>query len=102
MILEAAVLSIDPARGGEFERAFAEARKIISAMPGFNSFELQRGLETPGRYLLLVEWRSVEDHTVGFRQSPQFLRWRQLIGPFFAAPPAVEHYERIDGGGAPA
>jgi heme-degrading monooxygenase HmoA len=100
MILEAALLSIDPARRSEFELAFAEARKIISAMPGFISFELQRGLETDGRYLLLVRWRSVEDHTVGFRQSPQFQRWRQLIGPYFAAPPAVEHYERISGGEA--
>jgi heme-degrading monooxygenase HmoA len=100
MILEAAVLSIDPARRSEFELAFAEARKIISAMAGFISLELQRGLETDGRYLLLVQWRSVEDHTVGFRQSPQFQRWRQLIGPYFAVPPAVEHYERISGGEA--
>jgi heme-degrading monooxygenase HmoA len=97
MILEAATLSIAPERKREFEAAFVEARKIIAAMPGFISLQLQRGIETDGRYLLLVQWRSVEDHTIGFRQSPQFLRWRELIGPHFASPPAVEHYDLISG-----
>jgi heme-degrading monooxygenase HmoA len=97
MILEAATLNIAPERKREFEAAFVEARKIIAAMPGFISVQLQRGIETDGRYLLLVQWRSVEDHTVGFRQSPQFLRWRELIGPHFASPPTVEHYDLISG-----
>jgi heme-degrading monooxygenase HmoA len=98
MILEAAVLSVRPARKSDFEAAFVQARAIISAMPGFLSYQLQRGIDTDGRYLLLVQWRTVEDHTVGFRQSPQFLRWRELIGPFFAAPTAVEHYELVSAG----
>ena len=100
MILEAAVLSIAPAQKTEFEAAFALARELISAMPGFISHQLQRGIETDGRYLLLVQWQSVDDHMVGFRQSPQFLRWRALLGPFFAAAPAVEHYQLVSAGQA--
>ena len=99
MILEAATLSITPERKPEFEAAFAEAREVVSAMPGFISLQLHRCIESDGRYLLLAQWRSVEDHTVGFRQSPQFLRWRQLIGPYFAGTPFVEHYEFVCGNG---
>jgi heme-degrading monooxygenase HmoA len=97
MILEAATINVTPERKPDFEAAFAEARKVITAMPGFISLQLQRCIESDGRYLLLAQWRSVEDHTVGFRQSPQFLRWRQLIGPFFAGTPSVEHYEFVCG-----
>jgi heme-degrading monooxygenase HmoA len=100
MILEAAVLTIAPAQKREFEAAFTEARALISAMPGFISHQLQRGIETDGRYLLLVQWQSVEHHMVGFRESPQFLRWRALLGPFFAASPAVEHYQLVSAGTA--
>jgi heme-degrading monooxygenase HmoA len=98
MILEAATLSITPAQCARFEAAFNEARELISAMPGFIAHQLQRSLETEGRYLLLVQWHSVEHHMVGFRQSPQFVRWRALLGPFFALVPVVEHYELISAG----
>jgi heme-degrading monooxygenase HmoA len=98
MILEAATLSITPAQSAQFEAAFNEARELISAMPGFIAHQLQRSLETEGRYLLLVQWQSVEHHMVGFRQSPQFVRWRALLGPFFALVPVVEHYELISAG----
>jgi heme-degrading monooxygenase HmoA len=101
MILEVAVLTIAPSQKAPFEAAFTEARAIISAMPGFISHQLQRCMETDGRYLLLVQWQSVEHHTEGFRQSPQFLQWRALLGPFFAAPPATEHYELISAGQVP-
>jgi heme-degrading monooxygenase HmoA len=97
MILEAATINVTPERKPEFETAFAEARKVIAAMPGFKSLQLHRCIESDGRYLLLAQWRSVEDHTVGFRQSPQFLRWRELIGPFFAGTPFVEHYQFVCG-----
>jgi heme-degrading monooxygenase HmoA len=100
MILEAAVITVAPAHKREFEAAFTEARALISAMPGFISHQLQRGIETDGRYLLLVQWQSVEHHMVGFRESPQFLRWRALLGPFFAAAPAVEHYQLVSAGSA--
>ena len=97
MILEAATINVTPARKPEFEGAFAEARLVVSAMPGFISLQLHRCIESDGRYLLLMQWRSLEDHTVGFRQSPQFQRWRQLIGPYFAEAPFVEHYDFVCG-----
>ena len=95
MILELAIFSIVPTQKGEFETAFTEARKVISSMPGFIGLQLQRCIETDGRYALLVQWQTVEHHTVGFRQSPQFQQWRALLGPYFAAVPAVEHYESV-------
>ncbi|HEY4881947.1 MAG TPA: antibiotic biosynthesis monooxygenase [Steroidobacteraceae bacterium] len=100
MILEAAVLTINPAHKARFEAAFAQAREIIGAMPGFISLQLQRCIETDGRYLLLVQWLTVEHHMVGFRESAQFQRWRALLGPFFAAAPAVEHYQAVSQGEA--
>jgi heme-degrading monooxygenase HmoA len=100
MILEVAVLTITPAHQAHFENAFSEARKVISAMPGFVSHQLHRCIETDGRYLLLVQWLTVEHHMVGFRGSPQFQQWRALLGPFFAAPPAVEHYQAVSKGEA--
>ena len=76
MILEAAALNVRPAQEAAFEAAFREASPIIAGIQGYLGHELQRCLETPGRYLLLVRWRSLEDHTVGFRQSPAYQRWR--------------------------
>jgi len=95
MILEVATLSIAPERKSQFEAAFVQARQVISAMPGFLGLELHRCIESDGRYLLLVQWNTLEDHMTGFRQSPQFQRWRALIGPFFEAAPAVEHYQAV-------
>jgi heme-degrading monooxygenase HmoA len=95
MVLEVAVFSITPAHKARFEAAFAEARTLIAAMPGHVSNELQRCIETDGRYVLLVHWLTVDDHMIGFRESPQFQQWRALLGPYFAAAPAVEHYELV-------
>lgn len=84
-----------PVRSGEeaaFEAAFAEARPLIAASPGFLGLSLRRGIESPGHYLLLVEWRSVEDHEVGFRGSPGYGRWRGLLHRFYDPFPVVEHY----------
>ena len=94
------MLTITPAQKSQFEDAFSQASKLISAMPGFVSHQLLRCLETDGRYLLLVQWLSVEHHMVGFRGSPQFQQWRALLGPFFAAAPAVEHYQAVSTGEA--
>ena len=94
MIHEVATLMIDPARAPEFEAAVAQARPVFEAAPGFVSFALERSIETPGRYLLVVGWTSVEAHMVEFRGSPGFSRWRELAGPVFVAPPSVEHVER--------
>jgi heme-degrading monooxygenase HmoA len=95
MILELAILTINPSDRAAFEAAFAQAREVIGRAQGFISHQLQRCVETDGRYVLLVQWSSIEDHMVGFRQSPLFQQWRALLGPYFAAAPTVEHYELV-------
>ena len=95
MILEVAVLDVKPGRESEFEHAFGRARHIIAAMPGHLFHELQRCIEAPGRYLLLVHWATLEDHTVGFRQSPQYQEWRQLLHHFYDPFPDVQHYRVV-------
>jgi heme-degrading monooxygenase HmoA len=95
VILEAASLDVLPGREIEFEAAFGEAQAIIASMPGYISHQLQRCLENQSRYLLLVNWQSLEDHTVGFRQSEQYQVWRELLHPFYDPFPTVEHYSAI-------
>lgn len=94
MILEVADIRITPGRNAEFEAAIAHAfATVASRAPGYRSHQVQRSIESPDRYLLMIRWDTLESHTVGFRQGPLFAEWRALIGPFFAAPPQVEHYE---------
>lgn len=95
MILEVAILKIKPGIAAEFEAAFTTASSIISSMPGYISHELQRCLELENQYILLVRWAKLEDHTVGFRQSREYQKWRQLLHHFYEPFPTVEHYERI-------
>ncbi|MGB3139100.1 MAG: antibiotic biosynthesis monooxygenase [Nodosilinea sp.] len=95
MILEAAVLTIKPDTQADFEMAFCQASRIISAVPGYLSHELQRCIEVPNQYLLLVRWHTLEDHTVGFRQSPKYQAWRSLLHHFYEPFPTVEHYESV-------
>jgi heme-degrading monooxygenase HmoA len=95
MIVELALISITPGREAEFERVFPTAIALLAKSPGCLAHELRRSLETPSRYALRVEWTSLEDHTIGFRQSPAFAQWRALIGPLFAAPPVVEHFRPV-------
>jgi len=92
MILESARLDVIPGRESAFERDFARAQSIISSMPGYQSHELRRCMETPNRYLLLVRWDTLEDHTVGFRQSPQYQDWKALLHHYYDPIPVVEHY----------
>ena len=100
MILEIALLHIRSGEGEAFERAFARAQSIISVMPGYLSHKLQRCLEEQDKYLLLVEWQTLEDHTVGFRQSPQYQEWKVLLHHFYEPFPKVEHYEPVFSGAA--
>ncbi|HMA87639.1 MAG TPA: antibiotic biosynthesis monooxygenase [Burkholderiales bacterium] len=95
MILEIAILNVIPGQVPAFERAFAEAKGIISSMPGFKSLELQRCVEAPNRYALLVRWETLEDHTKGFRNSPQYQKWKALLHHFYHPFPVVEHYEPV-------
>jgi heme-degrading monooxygenase HmoA len=92
MILEVAILDVRPTREAAFEAAVATARPLIAATPGFCAIEIRRCIETPGRYLLLVTWEKLEDHTVGFRQSDRYEEWRALLHPFYDPFPRVEHY----------
>jgi heme-degrading monooxygenase HmoA len=95
MTLELAILDVRDGESAAFERAFAEAQEIISAMPGFDHLELQRCLEDAHRYVLLVGWDRLEDHTEGFRQSADYERWRALLHHFYDPFPTVEHYEPV-------
>jgi heme-degrading monooxygenase HmoA len=96
MILEAALLSIKSGLEDEFERTFTRASRIIAAMPGYHAHELQRCLEVRGKYLLLVQWETLEDHTIGFRGSPEYQEWRKLLHHFYEPFPTVEHFTQVD------
>lgn len=95
MILEHAILNVKAGHERAFEAAFGQAKSIIASMSGYAGLELQRCLEAPNRYLLLVRWRSLEDHTVGFRSSPQYQEWKALLHHFYDPFPTVEHYESV-------
>jgi heme-degrading monooxygenase HmoA len=92
MILEVAILDIGRGTCDEFETAFREASPIIASVQGYVAHELRRCIEKPSRYILLVKWQTVEAHTVGFRQSSQYQRWRTLLHNFYDPFPIVEHY----------
>src|SRR3954447_15362910 len=92
VILEHALLDVIPGQEADFEKAFAEAKAIISSMWGFRSLRLLKCIERPNGYLLLVEWDTLEDHTVGFRQSPAYQDWRRMLHRFYDPFPTVEHY----------
>jgi heme-degrading monooxygenase HmoA len=93
MILEHACLDVVDGEG--FEQAFGHAQGIIASMAGFRSLRLQRCIESPSRYLLLVEWDRLEDHTEGFRGSQEYQEWRRLLHHFYEPLPTVEHYEPL-------
>lgn len=96
MVLEHAVLQVAGGREAAFEADFARAKSIIAASPGFVSLRLGRCLESPARYLLLVEWAALEDHTEGFRGSAAYEQWRALLHHYYDPFPVVEHYEVVE------
>ncbi|HEY5024627.1 MAG TPA: antibiotic biosynthesis monooxygenase [Acidimicrobiales bacterium] len=95
MILEHACLDVRTGEEQRFEEAFEVAKGIVSSMPGFRSLRLDRCLESPSRYLFLVEWDRLEDHTEGFRGSGEYQEWRRLLHHFYDPFPNVEHYEPL-------
>jgi heme-degrading monooxygenase HmoA len=95
MILEVAVLDVIPAQTKAFETAFEHAQLIIQKMPGYISHELQRCLEKESRYILLVHWQKLTDHTEGFRQSAEYQEWKRLLHHFYDPFPSVEHYQKV-------
>ena len=96
MILEIATLDVKAGQSAAFASAFRTAQEIIASMEGYLSHELQSCLERPDRHVLLVKWRRLEDHTEGFRRSPRYQEWRQLLHHFYATTPLVEHYRLIE------
>lgn len=95
MILEVAVLNVRPGEEPAFEAAFEQARPIIAAANGYLSHRLQRCVETRNRYILLVDWETLEDHTVGFRGSAAYQEWKRLLHRFYDPFPTVEHYAPV-------
>lgn len=96
MVLEVADIHIPPGRNAEFEEAIARGvRTVVAKAAGMLSYQVHKGIESPERYVLLIEWDTLEAHTVGFRESPLFAEWRAIVGPFFAKPPVVEHFNLV-------
>ena len=96
MILEIADIRIKPGTQAEFEAAVERgAKEVIAKAKGFMGYKVNKGIESPERYVLMIFWQTLENHTVDFRQSPAFQEWRALVGPYFAGPPVVEHFELL-------
>ncbi|MCG6951823.1 MAG: antibiotic biosynthesis monooxygenase [Betaproteobacteria bacterium] len=92
MILELADIRIPPGKQAEFDAAIKRGvETVISKAKGFRGYKINKSIETPERYVLMIFWDTVENHTVDFRGSPAFQEWRAIVGPFFATPPVVEH-----------
>ena len=91
-VLEVAILDVVDGRQQDFEAAFSEAQLIVASMPGYISHRLECCIENNNRYILLIEWQTLEDHTIGFRQSQGYQQWRRLLHHFYQPFPEVEHY----------
>ena len=93
MILEIADIRITAGRQTEFDAAIQRGvTQVISKAVGFQGFKINKSIESPDRYVLMIYWTTLENHTVDFRGSAAFADWRAIVGPFFAAPPVVEHF----------
>lgn len=95
MILEVAILDVKSGLEAEFEQAFGQAQQIIASMSGYINHQLQKSVERPHRYILLVNWEKLEDHTLGFRGSAEYQQWRSLLHHFYEPFPEVQHYQRL-------
>jgi quinol monooxygenase YgiN len=95
MVNEIALITIDPANAAAFEAAVAEAAPLFKAAQGCHGMALERGVEDPAIYRLLVQWENVDHHMVTFRETAAFQVWRELAGPFFTAPPSVVHSTEV-------
>jgi heme-degrading monooxygenase HmoA len=96
MILEIADIRIPPGKQADFEAAITRGlTEVVSKSKGYISHQVHKCLETPERYVLMIYWQTLENHTVDFRGSPAFAEWRGHVGPFFASPPNVEHFSLV-------
>lgn len=97
MILELVDIRIQPGKQAEFDAAVVRGlTEVISKAKGFCGYKVNKGIESPERYVLTIFWETLENHTVDFRESPAFTEWRSIVGPYFAAPPTVEHFNLLD------
>jgi heme-degrading monooxygenase HmoA len=96
MILESGYLNVVPGQEADFEVAFRQASPIIASMKGYIRHELHRRIEAPGKYLLLVWWETLEDHTIGFRKSAEYQEWRKILHHFYDPFPTIEHFNQVD------
>jgi heme-degrading monooxygenase HmoA len=101
MILEVALIDVFPGQEDTFAAAYQTAHPILAGTPGCRSVRMTRGIESATRFVLLVEWDSVEAHLENFRDTERFTQWRALIGPYFATPPNVEHFTDVPPGELP-
>jgi quinol monooxygenase YgiN len=95
MVLEVALIDVVAGQEDAFAAAYAKGHDVLATTPGCRSVLMTRGVETPNRFVLLVEWDSVEAHLENFRATDRFTTWRDLIGPYFAAAPRVEHFTDV-------
>jgi heme-degrading monooxygenase HmoA len=96
MVLELAEITIRPGEQAQFDAAIAQGiAEVISRARGFRRATVHKGIESPERYVLQIEWDTLENHTVDFRGSPAFAQWRAIVGPYFAQPPRVEHFTSV-------
>ena len=96
MILEIADIRIHAGQNAAFEEAIERGiANVASRAHGFHGAKVNRGIESPERYILQIFWATLEDHTVGFRQGPSFAEWRAIVGPFFNGAPVVEHFDLV-------
>ena len=95
MVLEVALIDITPGQEGAFVDAYRQAHAILAGTPGCRTIRMTQGIESPSRFVLLVEWDSVQAHLDNFRATDRFGQWRGLIGPHFASPPVVEHFADV-------
>jgi heme-degrading monooxygenase HmoA len=96
MILEIADIRIQPGKQQEFDAAIVRGvEQVIAHAKGYRGYKINKGIESPERYVLMVFWETLENHTVDFRESEAFQAWRAIVGPYFAAPPAVEHFSLL-------
>jgi heme-degrading monooxygenase HmoA len=96
MVLEIATIQIVDGQCAAFEAAFKEALPILEGTPGYISHSLQRCMEDSHRYALLIEWRTREDHTVGFRQGPNYAKWAGLLHHYYVPFPTIEHFVKVE------
>ncbi|CAN5384463.1 hypothetical protein BH09PSE5_BH09PSE5_27680 [soil metagenome] len=96
MVLEHAEIHIKPGKNAEFDAAIAHGlQTVIAKAKGYLGHTVHKGVESPSRYIMTIRWATIEDHNVGFRESQAFQDWRAIVGPFFAVPPVVEHFELV-------